>query len=265
MGYKKLFLTFNIKSKQIMKIKDYPTVNKDWEKDVIQKETKDILKEIGELQYQMYAQQKYSLLIVFQGLDASGKDGVTKDVLSECNPIGLKIKSFKKPTAEEYSHDFLWRIHKELPAKGDITVFIRSHYEDILVPTVEGFIPEEEIEKRYKRINDFEKLVEQNDTKVLKFYLNVSSEVQEQRLMERIEEKEKHWKHKDGDWDTRKKMSQYIKVYERIFEECNDIPWYIAPADKNWQKTYFVAREMLKTLKSLKLEWPELQTELFKK
>lgn len=248
-----------------MKLKDFHSVNKEWNKDEIQAETVPILKEIGELQYQMYAQQKYSLLIIFQGMDASGKDGLTKELLSECNPIGLKIKSFKKPTEEEYGHDFLWRIHKELPARGEIQVFIRSHYEDILVPSVEGYLSEDIIDKRYKRINDFEKLVEQNDTRILKFFLNVSPEVQEERLMERITEKEKHWKHKDGDWETRKKFPQYLKVYERIFKECNDIEWHMVPADKNWQKTYVVAKEVLKTLKSLNLEWPELQTELFKK
>jgi PPK2 family polyphosphate:nucleotide phosphotransferase len=248
-----------------MKLKDFDTEIKNWDKEEIQEETKGILKEIGALHYKMYAQQKYSILVVFQGLDASGKDGLTKDVFMDCYPIGLKIKSFKKPTPEEISHDFLWRIHKELPAKGEIQVFIRSHYEDILVPSVEGYIPKDEIEKRYKRINDFEKLVEQNDTLILKFFLNVSSKEQEKRLMERIEVKEKHWKHQDGDWDTRKKMPQYLKVYERIFEECNDIPWHIVPSDKNWQKTNIVAKEVLKTLKSLKLEWPELQTELFKK
>jgi PPK2 family polyphosphate:nucleotide phosphotransferase len=247
-----------------MKLKDFPTVNKDWKKDEIQNETVGILKEIGELQYKMYAQQKYSLLIILQGMDASGKDGLTKEVLSECNPIGIKIKSYKKPTSEEYAHDFLWRIHKELPARGDLQVFIRSHYEDILVPTIEGYLPENIIEKRYKRINDFEKLVEQNDTRILKFFLNVSPEEQEERLMERVKEKEKHWKHKDSDWETRKKFPQYLKVYERIFNECNEIPWQIVPSDKNWQKTYMVAKEVLKTLKELKLEWPELQSEMFR-
>jgi len=248
-----------------MKIKDYPAFNKEWEKKDIKKKTDDLLKEIGRLQYKMYAQRKYSLLIIFQGTDASGKDGLTRGLLKYCNPIGIKIKSFKKPTPEEYAHDFLWRIHQVSPAKGDIQIFIRSHYEDILVPTVEGLFPEELIEKRYSLINDFEKLLEHNDTMVLKFYLNVSPEAQEERLMERINLKEKNWKHKDGDWETRNKMSEYIKVYERIFEECSEIPWHIVPADRNWQKLYYVAEEVLKTLGSLDLQWPELVTEMFKK
>lgn len=247
-----------------MKSKDFISFNPDWDKKEIQKKTKNLLKEIGELQYQMYAQQKYSLLIIFQGLDASGKDGLTRGLLQYCNPIGIKIKSFKKPVPEEFAHDFLWRVHKDVPAKGDIQIFIRSHYEDILVPSVEGYYSDEFISERYGLINDFEKLVEHNNTRILKFFLNVSLETQEERLMERVELKEKHWKHKDGDWETRKKFPQYLAVYEKILRECNEIPWHIVPSDKNWQKLYFVANEVLKTLKSLKLEWPDLSSELFR-
>lgn len=248
-----------------MKIKNYPSFNHEWSKKEIEKKTKDILKEIGELQYKMYAQQKYSLLIIFQGLDASGKDGLTRGLLKYCNPIGIKIKSFKKPTPEEFAHDFLWRVHKESPAKGDIQIFIRSHYEDILVPSAEGYFTPELIAQRYGLINDWEKLLEHNNTRILKFYLNVSLEAQEERLMERIQMREKHWKHKDGDWETRKKFSDYLAIYEKIFKECNDIPWHIVPSDKNWQKLYYVADQVLKTLKSLQLEWPQLESELFKK
>lgn len=247
-----------------MKISGYPTFNSEWDKEKTKEKTKETLKEIGELQNKMFAQQKYSLLIVFQGLDASGKDGLTKGLLEYCNPIGIKIKSFKKPTPEEYEHDFLWRIHKDVPGKGDMQIFIRSHYEDILVPSVEGYIEEKIIEKRYQVINSFEKLLEQNDTRVLKFFLNVSPEVQEERLMERVELKEKHWKHTDNDWETRKKAPEYLKVYEKIFNECNEIPWHIVPADKNWQKLYYVAEEVLKALKEMELEWPELKTDLFR-
>jgi PPK2 family polyphosphate:nucleotide phosphotransferase len=248
-----------------MKIKEHYTFNPEWDKGKIKAETKSILREIGELQYKMYAQQMYSLLIVFQGTDASGKDGLTRGLLRYCNPIGIKIKSFKKPTREEFAHDFLWRIHKVAPAKGDIQIFIRSHYEDILVPSVEGYFTEELIAERYHLINDFEKLLEHSNTRILKFFLNVSLEAQEERLMERVQLREKHWKHKDGDWETRKKFDDYLAVYEKIIKECNTIPWHIVPADKNWQKLYYVATEVLKTLKSMELEWPELQSELFTK
>ncbi len=247
-----------------MKITEHPSFNKEWEKKKVKKETKKILKEIGELQHKMYAQGKYSIIVVLQGTDASGKDGVTKGLLKYCNPVGIEVHSFKKPTDLEYAHDFLWRVHNVCPAKGVMQVFIRSHYEDILVPSVEKFIPAEIIEKRYDTINTFERMLEDHGTKVVKFFLNVSKKAQEERLMERIEMEEKHWKHKDGDWDTRAKFDQYMKVYEKILNRCNDIPWHVAPADKNWQKLYAVASVVLKTLKELDLQWPALITERFK-
>ena len=246
-----------------VKIADHPPFDKTLDKVETKSKTEKILKEIGKLQYKMYAQDKYSLLIVFQGIDASGKDGVTKDVLKYCNAVGIKIHSFKKPTEEEYAHDFLWRVHEFTPGKGEMRIFIRSHYEDILVPSVEKYISDEIIDRRYDMINDFEKLVESNNTRVLKFFLHVSKEAQKERLMERIESKKKHWKHKDSDWDTREKFDDYMVVYEKVINKCNDIPWHIIPADKNWQKTFFVAEVVLKTLKELDLKWPELVSEKF--
>jgi PPK2 family polyphosphate:nucleotide phosphotransferase len=246
-----------------IKISDYPTFDKTLDKEATRKKTKKILKEIGKLQYKMYAQDKFSLLIVIQGIDASGKDGLTKSLLRYCFPAGLKINSFKKPTEEESAHDFLWRIHVHTPGKGETEIFIRSHYEDILVPSVLKYIPEETIEGRFEIINNFEKLVESNNTKVLKFFLNVSKDAQEERLMERIEIKKKHWKHKDGDWDTREKFEDYLNVYEKILNKCNAVPWHIIPADKNWQKTYYAAEVILKTLQELDLKWPALVSERF--
>lgn len=247
-----------------IKISDYPTFNKEWDREKTEEKTKKMLKKIGKLQNKMLAQNKFSLLLVLQGTDASGKDGVTKGLVKYCNPLGVKIHSFKKPTEDEYAHDFLWRVHQVVPRKGDIQIFIRSHYEDILVPSVEKYIPAEIIEKRYNVINNFEKLLEQNDTTVLKFFMNVSKEAQKKRLMERIELKEKHWKHKDGDWDTREKFDEYLAVYEKIINTCDTIPWHIVPSDKNWQKLYYIADMVLKTLEGLDLKWPELVTEKFK-
>lgn len=248
-----------------IKLSDYPTFNNEWDKEKTRKKTKKMLKLIGELQHKMYAQNKYSLLIIFQGTDASGKDGLTKGLLKYCNPIGVEVDSFKKPTEEEYAHDFLWRIHKLSPRKGTTHVFIRSHYEDILVPTIGKYIPPDVIAQRYELINEFERTIEHNETKVLKFFLNVSKDVQKERLMERIELKEKHWKHKDGDWETREQFDNYLDVYEKIINTCNKIQWNIIPADKNWQKLYAVAEVVLKTLEELDLKWPELITEKFAK
>lgn len=247
-----------------IKISDYPTFNKEWDRTKTEKKTEKILKKIGSLQTKMLAENKHSLLIILQGTDASGKDGVTKGFLRYCNPIGVKIYSFKKPTDIEYAHDFLWRIHQVVPAKGELQVFIRSHYEDILVPSVEKFIPDEVIEKRYRIINEFESLLEHNNTKVLKFFLNVSKDAQKGRLMERIELREKHWKHKDGDWDTREKFDEYMAVYEKIINTCNVFPWHIVPSDKNWQKLFAVSEIILKTLEDMYLKWPKLVTERFK-
>ncbi|MBW6500701.1 MAG: hypothetical protein K0B05_04830 [Bacteroidales bacterium] len=248
-----------------IRIKDFPTFNKEWEKEKTSKDTKKILKKIGELQHKMYAQNKYSLLIVLQGTDASGKDGLTRDLLRYCNPIGIKIHSFRKPTEEEYAHDFLWRVHQVAPRKGDIRIFIRSHYEDILVPSVEKYIPASVIEERYQLINDFEKLLEHNGTRILKFFMHVSREAQKSRLMERVEMEEKHWKHKDGDWTTREKYDEYLEVYEKILNRCNDVPWHVVPSDRNWQKLHFVGEKVLKSLESLDLQWPGLISGMFRK
>lgn len=247
-----------------IKISDHPTFNKDWNRREIEEKTKKLLRKIGKLQNKMMAQNKYSLLIILQGLDASGKDGITKGILKYCNPVGIKIKEFKKPTEEEYAHDFLWRVHSVCPAKGETTVFVRSHYEDILVPSVLKYIPPEVIASRYQIIDDFERTIEHNETKILKFFLNVSKEAQKERLMERVEIKQKHWKHKDGDWDTREKFDDYMEVYEKIINTCNVVPWNIVPADKNWQKLYAVAEVVLETLEKLDLKWPGLVSEKFK-
>lgn len=232
------------------------------DKNKIKIETKKILEEIGTLQYKMYAQGKYSILVILQGMDASGKDGVVNKVFSKVSPNGINVTSFKKPTKEEFAHDFLWRIHKEMPQKGHITVFNRSHYEDILVPSVYEYIDAGTIDKRYDHINNFEQQIEASGTKILKFYLNVSLEKQEERLRERMEIKEKYWKHSDGDAKTVTNRAKFEAVYENIFDKCDAIPWVIVPADNNWYKAYVVAKEVLKSLKEMDLEWPELETEM---
>lgn len=244
-------------------MKEFITNYENLDKEKVREETKEMVKEIGDLHYQMYAEKKHSILIVLQGLDASGKDGLVRDLLEYCNPIGLSVHSFKKPTPEEYAHDFLWRVHKHAPAKGLLQVFVRSHYEDILVPAVEGFFPPEYVEERYGMINHFEQLLMHNGTHILKFYMSVSREKQEERLKERITNPEKHWKHNDGDWETLKKRDLYMEVYRKILDKCNVIPWEIIPADKNWQKTYFAAQILLRKLRSLNMEWPAIESEMF--
>lgn len=227
-------------------------------KDLVKKDTVKLLEEIAELQKVLFAQKKYSLLIILQGLDASGKDGLISKVFSGLNPLGVDVKAFKAPSEEEQGHDFLWRVHQHAPAKGNIMIFNRSHYEDVLVPRVEKWINQAQVKNRYDYINLFEQLLlEENNTISLKFYLHISKDEQLERLKERETNREKYWKHNDGDTQTREKWDHYMKAYEGIFAHCNIIPWTIVPADQNWYKEYVVAKAILTALRKLRLEYPK--------
>jgi len=230
------------------------------DKDQLKLENEKLIKKIENLQRVLYAESKQSLLVVFQGVDASGKDGAMNGVFGGINMLGCNVCSFKKPTEEEFAHDFLWRIHKVVPPKGMIHVFNRSHYEDILVPTVEGYYTKEIIERRYEHINRFEELLHDAGTTILKFYLHISKEVQLERLTERMENPEKFWKHNDGDWASREKWDLYMKAYETIFEKCNTIPWHIIPSDSNTFKINAIAKIVLASLEEMKLHLPGLVT-----
>lgn len=234
-----------------------------WDKEKIKAENQALFEEIADIQRILAAEEKHSLLIVLQGMDASGKDGTVRSIFGKVNPAGCVVKAFKKPTEEEFAHDFLWRVHPHAPAKGMIQVFNRSHYEDILVPSVMGYIDKKIIDKRYDQINAFESLLESNGTKILKFYLHVSKDEQLERLTERTTNPEKHWKHNDGDWETREHWDDFMNVYENIFDKCNQPEWIIVPSDRNWVKVHFVAKEILQVLKGFKCKHPELDSERF--
>ncbi|UKN00126.1 polyphosphate kinase [Paracrocinitomix mangrovi] len=235
----------------------------DWDKEAIKAENRVLIARIAELQRILYAQSEKSLLVILQGVDASGKDGTVRRIFSGVNPLGCRVYSFKKPTEEEMAHDFLWRVHKVVPAKGMIHIFNRSHYEDILVPTVLETHSKDQIEKRYDQINEFEKLLESNGTKILKFYLHISKEEQLERLTERIENPQKHWKHNDGDWNSRKMWDDYMNVYETIFKRCNNVLWDVIPADRNWVKINFIAKRIIEAMEQMDLKWPELESDKF--
>jgi len=237
------------------------TAPSDWNKKDIKKENEDLVEKISELQKLLYADNTRSILLILQGIDAAGKDGTVRTIFEAVNPLGCRVYPFKKPNEREASHDFLWRVHKVTPPKGMIHIFNRSHYEDILVPTVIKSHSEDVIRGRYEHINNFEKMLEANGTKVIKCYLHISKEEQLERLNERIENPEKHWKHNDGDWSSREQWDEYMKVYESIFEKCNDVPWHIIPADSNWVKINHVAKILLKSLEEMDLSWPKLQSE----
>ena len=235
---------------------------KDADKNEFKERTAAIVQELDDFQNLLYAEHKHSILVVLQGMDASGKDGLIRKVFGNLNPQGVNVTSFKVPTEEELSHDFLWRIHKNTPAKGMIRIFNRSHYEDVLVTRVHGTITDKTAHERMEAINHFEKLLtEHNNTHLLKFYLHVSAEEQEMRLKERMTDETKMWKYNASDFKEAKSRNYYIKYYNEVFEKCNDIPWTVVPADKNWYKEYIVAEELLKLFKSLKMKFPILKIE----
>lgn len=233
---------------------------KDWDKKETKEKTLAIHEELKELQNLLYAEGKHSVLIVLQGLDASGKDGAIRNVFTGMNPQGIVVHSFKAPTKEELEHDFLWRIHKKTPGKGMIHIFNRSHYEDVLITRVHKWCDDETAAKRMKAINFFEKLLEKhNDTHILKFYLHISQEEQQQRLAERLADPSKMWKYNPNDHEEAKLWDKYRDVYEDCFENCNEVPWTIVPADQNWYKEYIIASELLKLLNGLKMKYPSLE------
>ena len=219
-----------------------------------------ILQDLDDLQNLLFAESKHALLVVIQGMDASGKDGTVRNVFGKLNPQGVLVKSFKSPTAEELAHDFLWRIHRHAPQKGYIQIFNRSHYEDILITRVHNWIDDATASRRMDAINDFERLLtEHNDTHILKFYLHISPEEQRARLEERIKNPAKQWKYNEDDFKEAKLWDKYMEVYEDCFQYCKEIPWTIVPADQNWYKEYLIATTVRDMLKSLKMQYPGLK------
>ena len=225
-------------------------------KEDIKRKTDRMARRIGDLLHMLYAEKKHSLLVVLQGMDASGKDGATRKVFSYCTPTGINAFPFRKPTEEEFAHDFLWRIHKQAPQKGHIKVFIRSHYEDILIQRVHKWIDEDKVKARMEAINNWEKnLMQDNKTTILKFYMHLSKDRQQKKLQERIDDPRKQWKHNADDWKERELWDDYMKCYEYAINE-SEIPWIIAPVDKRWYRDYFIALHVLETLEALNLKLP---------
>lgn len=233
---------------------------KDLDKQTTKEETGKILEELDELQNLLFAESKHSILVVIQGMDGSGKDGVIRNVLGNMNSQGVAVKSYKAPTADELSHDFLWRIHHHSPARGMIQVFNRSHYEDILVTRVHKWCDDETARKRMAAINDFERLLqEHNNTHILKFYLHVSPEEQHERLSERLKDPTKMWKYNEKDFDEAKLWDVYMEMYEDCFANCNSPEWTIVPSDQNWYKEFVIATALRDLLKGLNMQFPGMK------
>jgi len=229
-----------------------------WDKDKAKKAVEKERARIEEWQEKLYAESKQSLLIVLQATDTGGMDGTIEAVFEGVNPKGCNVASFKAPSSEELSHDFLWRIHKQAPAKGMITIFNRSHYEDVLVVRVKEFVPEVVWRERYQLINDFERLLWLNGTKILKFYLHISKEEQKERLQARLDDPTKHWKFNSADLTERQLWDQYEVAFEDALSFCSTpyAPWYVIPANKKWYRNVVISRIIADTLEAMNPQFP---------
>ena len=209
-------------------------------------------------QYLLYAEHKWALLIVLQALDAGGKDGTIRHVMSGVNPQGCQVTSFKVPSPEEAAHDFLWRVHKAVPASGYIGIFNRSHYEDVLVVRVHRLVPKDVWSKRYDQINDFESMLAANGVKILKFFLHISKDEQKKRFLQRIDDPDRRWKISEADFEERKFWDDYIAAYEAGLTKCStkDAPWFIIPANKKWFRNLAVSHIIAETLEDMHMKYP---------
>jgi PPK2 family polyphosphate:nucleotide phosphotransferase len=250
---------------------DLQKFNPDYDFSINKEEAEDVLerslrKRMSDLQHRLYAERKKALLIVIQGVDTSGKDGTIRNVISAFNPQGCTVKAFKEPTAEDLSHDFLWRIHKGAPAKGEIVTFNRSHYEDIIQPRVHKTVRKSIWSQRYEYINSFERCLLDNGTKTIKFFLHISKEEQRKRLEERLTDPSKQWKISERDIKGLKFYNSYTAVYQDIIKRCSNLwaPWYIIPANKKWFRNLAVGLIIVNTLERMRPKFPKLATNLSK-
>jgi PPK2 family polyphosphate:nucleotide phosphotransferase len=219
---------------------------------------------LEKLQELLYADRTHAVLIILQGMDAAGKDGTIRRVFDGVNPQGVRVTSFKQPSPIEVSHDFLWRVHEQTPAQGEMVIFNRSQYEDVLITRVHGRISREVWERRYHEINEFERTLLEEGTTTLKFFLHISRQEQKRRLKERYEDPTKHWKFREGDLSERKLWSAYMKAYEEAVTRTSTpwAPWYIVPADRKWFRDLVVCRRIVDTLAGFGMHYPPLPREL---
>lgn len=264
-----------IEPKKKVNLKDFPTTYKG--KLTRDQVTKNLmpknLDKMAELQERFYAEDRHGLVIVLQAMDAAGKDGLIKHVFTALNPQGVQVTPFKQPNEEELDHDYLWRITRSLPRRGNIAIFNRSHYEDVLVTRVHNLLEVQQIpqnlvdddiwDRRFKEISNFEEYLSNNGIHVLKFFLHVSKEEQKERLLARIDEEDKNWKFSGSDISERKYWDEYQKAYEDLMEHTatKDSPWYVIPADRKWFARYLVSEIMVKTLEKINPQFPDLPKE----
>jgi len=223
-------------------------------------EIQENLQKMEKLQFAMYAENKHSLLLVLQGLDAAGKDGVVRHVLTGMNPSGCVSVNFKQPTEKDLAHDFLWRIHPHVPAKGSVAIFNRSHYEDVLVARVHGLVPEKVWSKRYDQINDFEQLITtENNTTILKFFLHISKEEQLARFKKRLDDRDRQWKISESDYKERDYWSDYIKAFEDVLTKTSTerAPWFIIPSNHKWFRDLAISQIIVRRMEDMQIQLPK--------
>jgi PPK2 family polyphosphate:nucleotide phosphotransferase len=222
------------------------------------------LERLSVLQYLLYAESQRALLVVLQGIDAGGKDGTIRHVMTGLNPQGVEVTAFKVPEGEETRHDYLWRIHKAIPERGKIGIFNRSHYEDVLVVRVHDLVPKQVWQKRYRQINDFENMLTDNGVAVVKFLLYISKEEQAKRFRERLDDKTKNWKFSMGDVKEREYWDQYLDAYQAALHKCSSesAPWYVIPSNRKWFRNLAVSQILVDTLEKMKLKYPKPTADL---
>lgn len=235
-----------------------------WDRDEAEDRTKHLSDELERLQELLYAESRQKLLVVIQATDTGGKDGTIRHVFDGVNPQGVKVASFKKPTAAELSHDYLWRVHAHTLGNGEITIFNRSHYEDVLVVRVHDLVPAKRWERRCAHINAFEEMLVDEGTTIVKLFLHISKDDQRQRLQDRLDEADKNWKFSLGDLDERRLWDDYQAAFTALLKRTSTIhsPWYVIPADRKWFRNLLVGEIVVRTLRGLDMDWPEPQDDL---
>ncbi len=259
-----MFDNFRVKPGDEIQLKDFSANGKDYydgEKDAAKKEAKALNARLEELQELMYAEGKRKLLVVLQGMDTSGKDSTIRYVFEGVNPQGVKVASFKVPTPLELAHDYLWRIHHKTPASGQIMIFNRSHYEDVLVVRVHQLVPESRWGKRYAHIRHFEQMLVDEDTKVVKFFLHIDKEEQKERLLDRRDTPKKQWKFSTGDLKERQLWDKYQEAYQDAINKTStkDAPWYIVPANQKWFRNLLITSVLVEILEGFEMKYPEAE------
>ncbi len=223
-------------------------------------QTRRAVEKLETLQELLYAEHRHALLVVLQGMDAAGKDGTIRRVFQGVNPQGVRVACFKQPTPEELDHDFLWRIHAQLPGRGQMVIFNRSHYEDVVAVRVHKLVPKHVLKRRFDEINEFERTLTQEGTTVRKFFLHISPEEQIRRLTERLQDPEKHWKFSPTDLAERRFWTKYRRAYEDVLRRTSteESPWFVVPSDAKWYRDWVVSREIVRTLEALQMRLPGL-------